>query len=158
MIILPVQNLCVDHLKIRALVDPVARGTAFQCFFRPQGMGFLTSLAVFSGDGWLDITTQQIQGQAMAGVGISCGFLYGISCGFLYGIWNGFGFDSESISLGFHRISWVSYDAKKLMIRILLGYTMGHKGGGCLNPTRLMIIWVDTTHYELGMVEEWYTK
>lgn len=31
--------------------------------FDSLGMGFLTSLAVFSGDGWLEITTQQIQGQ-----------------------------------------------------------------------------------------------
>ncbi|CAE7503653.1 NaCP60E [Symbiodinium natans] len=31
--------------------------------FESLAMGFLTSLAIFSGDGWLDITTQQIQGK-----------------------------------------------------------------------------------------------
>ena len=32
-----------------------------------EAMGFLTSLAIFSGDGWLDITTNQIHGKDCSG-------------------------------------------------------------------------------------------
>ena len=38
--------------------------TCLDTFWKPaEAMGFLTSLAIFSADGWLDITTNQIQGK-----------------------------------------------------------------------------------------------
>lgn len=44
-----------------------------------EGMGFLTSLAIFSGDGWLEITTQQIQGQEWTWFVVYMVKLYGCS-------------------------------------------------------------------------------
>ena len=49
-----------------------AQGFCKGVFF-DQAMGFLTSLAIFSADGWLEITTNQIQGKDCSSLGrISC--------------------------------------------------------------------------------------